>query len=210
VKSPFPGMDPYIEANGLWADFRNSFLFGIHKALADTLPPRYYAHVSIRSYVSLADSKEKIIYPTPPHVARITASQYAVAEDGSRNMLAFVEEDHSEPVLNIYCEDEPEPRIVTRIEILSPSNKRPDTLGWKLYQRQRRSVLRSNVHLVELDLLRGGQRPRMLDLWPESPYTLLVAKGKKTWFLPGVARLLPAFFAYPSHTDKETGFGHLN
>jgi Protein of unknown function (DUF4058) len=31
--------------------------------------------------------------------------------------------------------------------------------------------------LVEIDLLRGGQRMPMLDPWPDSPYTLLIARA---------------------------------
>lgn len=190
MKSPFPGMDPYIESQGLWGDFRNHLLFGIHEAFADILPERYFGRVAERTYLSLADSEAKIIFPTPPHVAQITASRYVVTEDGSRHMRAFVEEEHREPFLTIYCEDNPEPRVVTRIEILSPSNKRFGTLGWKLYQKQRRRVLRSNVHLVEIDLLRAGQRPPMLDPWPESPYTLLIARAKNYKF----CRVWPAYF----------------
>jgi hypothetical protein len=34
-----------------------------------------------------------------------------------------------------------------------------------------------NVNLVEIDLLRGGQRMPMLDPWPDSPYTLLIARA---------------------------------
>jgi hypothetical protein len=63
-------------------------------------------------------------------------------------------------------------------EVLSPSNKRPGTEGWELYQRKRQSVLLGNVSLVEIDLLRGGRRMPMLDPWPDSPYTLLVARAK--------------------------------
>ena len=67
---------------------------------------------------------------------------------------------------------------MTTIEVLSPSNKRPGTEGWELYQRKRQSLLLGNVSLVEIDLLRGGQRMPMLDPWPDSPYTLLVARAK--------------------------------
>jgi Protein of unknown function (DUF4058) len=34
-----------------------------------------------------------------------------------------------------------------------------------------------NVNLVEIDLLRDGQRMPMLDPWPDSPYTLLIARA---------------------------------
>src|SRR5262249_54557360 len=64
-------------------------------------------------------------------------------------------------------------------EVLSPSNKRPNTPGWDLYLRKRQSHLLGGVNLVEIDLLRGGQRMPMLDPWPASPYTLMVARAKK-------------------------------
>ena len=47
--------------------------------------------------------------------------------------------------------------LVTAIEILSPVNKRGD--GLHLYRAKRKSLLRTDVHLIELDLLRGGERP---------------------------------------------------
>jgi hypothetical protein len=34
-----------------------------------------------------------------------------------------------------------------------------------------------NVNLVEIDLLRSGQRMPMLDPWPDSPYTLQIARA---------------------------------
>ncbi len=46
--------------------------------------------------------------------------------------------------------------LVTSIEILSPINKRGK--GAEAYRRKRHRLLRTEIHLVELDLLRGGQR----------------------------------------------------
>ena len=80
----------------------------------------------------------------------------------------------SEALIEIY-EASPGQRLETCIEVLSPSKKRPGTEGWELYQRKRQSLLRGNVKPMEIDLLRGGQRMPMLDPWPDSPYTLLVA-----------------------------------
>jgi hypothetical protein len=107
-------------------------------------------------------------------------------------MRAFIEKEHREAFVEIY-EAEPEQRLVTTIEVLSPSNKRPNTPGWDLYQRKRQSILLSDVNLVEIDLLRGGQRMPMFDPWPDSPYTLLVAKAKK----PQLCKVWPAHFQRP-------------
>jgi hypothetical protein len=91
-------------------------------------------------------------------------------------MRAFVQEEHRETFVEIY-ETSAGQRLVTSIEVLSPSNKRPSTEGWELYQRKRQSLLLGNASLLEIDLLRGRQRMRVLDPWPESPFTLLVARA---------------------------------
>jgi hypothetical protein len=104
-------------------------------------------------------------------------------------------EEHREAFVEIY-ETDPEQRLVTCIEALSPSNKRPGTMGWDLYQRKRQSLLLGNVNLVEIDLLRGGQRMPMLDPWPDSPYVLMVARAKK----PQLCQAWPTHFRRPLPT----------
>ena len=50
--------------------------------------------------------------------------------------------------------------LVTAIELLSPTNKRG--VGRREYLRRRERFLRSDVHLLEIDLLRKGRRVPML------------------------------------------------
>jgi hypothetical protein len=197
MKSPFPGMDPYIEACGLWEDFHTHLIAKIGDSLADAVPERYLVRTGERSYVVLVKEQGKSSRPFLPDVSITTKrgrkkttkkGGTALAELGSEiepvEMRAFIEEEHREAFVEIY-EADPEQRLVTTIEVLSPSNKRPNTDGWDLYQRKRQSVLLGAVNLVEIDLLRGGQRMPMLDPWPSSPYTLLRARAKgllcKVW-----------------------------
>ena len=49
---------------------------------------------------------------------------------------------------------------------------------------------------MEVDLLRGGQRMPMLDPWPDSPYTLLVARAKKVQ----LCKIWPVHFQQPLPT----------
>ncbi len=91
-------------------------------------------------------------------------------------MRALVETEFRETFLEIR-ELKPQQRLVTSIEVLSPSNKRQDTPGWAQYLRKRQAHLAGQANLVEIDLLRGGQRMPMADDWPDSPYYLLVAQG---------------------------------
>src|SRR5262249_40891266 len=47
-------------------------------------------------------------------------------------------------------------RLITTIEVLSPTKKTPGEHGRDLYLRKQKELLDSKVHLVEIDLLRGG------------------------------------------------------
>src|SRR4051794_39495081 len=55
MKSPFPGMDPFIEARGLWADFHDQLVVAIQQTLNERLPPRYAAQLGERTYLENID-----------------------------------------------------------------------------------------------------------------------------------------------------------
>jgi hypothetical protein len=205
MKSPFPGMDPYIEACGLWGDFHTHLIEKIYERLAETVPERYLVRTSERNYVILVESEDKQSHAfladvsvTAPRGSKKptkkagTALAEPAGPDEPVTMRAFIEEEHREAFIEIY-EASPEHRLITCIEVLSPSNKKSGTEGWDLYQRKRQSLLLGNVNLVEIDLLRGGRRMPMLDPWPDSPYTLLVAPAKKAH----VCRVWAAHYRWP-------------
>jgi hypothetical protein len=193
MKSPFPGMDPYIEASGLWEDFHNHLIDKICETLADAVPEHYFVRSGERSYLELLESGEKVSRHFKPDVsvARPRGRKKTLKKGGAAlaeavsdvepvTMRAFVVEEFRETFVDIY-ESKPEQRLVTSLEVLSPSNKRPGSPGWDLYQRKRQGLLLGGVNLVEVDLLRGGQRMPMVDPWPDSAYTFLVAR---TWKAP--------------------------
>jgi hypothetical protein len=170
MKSPFPGMDPYIEACGLWEDFHNHLIEGIYRAIAGAVPRGYIANSATRSYVVLVESegkKESLALPD------------AVADPGedaeSVQMRAFIPEEFEEKFVEIYAQGE-ERLLVTCIEVLSPSNKRPKTEGWDQYTRKRQAMLLGRANFIEIDLLRAGSKMPMLTPWPNCPYTLLVSR----------------------------------
>jgi hypothetical protein len=198
-------MDPYIEACGLWGDFHDDLIHEIKRTLARAAPERYLVRTTERSYLVLVESEGKNSHPFIPDVSVTTRAGRkksskrggtAVAEAADAvepiTMRAFIEEEHRETFVEIY-EATPEQRLVTCIEILSPSNKQPGTPGWDLYARKRQSLLLGGVNLVEIDLLRGGRRMPMLDPWPKCPYTVLVARAKKAQ----LCKVWPAHFRQP-------------
>jgi hypothetical protein len=192
MKSPFPGMDPYIESQGLWENFHYLLIAHIQQQLATVVPERYFVRAAERSYHVLMGRDEKTDRPFTPDVKITTPERrkktkkktggVAVAERASEleplTLRAFVTEEHREGFIEIY-EDDPELRLVTTIEVLSPSNKAFGTEGWYRYQSKRYSALLGGVNLVEIDLLRNGRRPLMRDPWPESPYALLVGRANQ-------------------------------
>ncbi len=205
MRPPFPGMDPYIEACGLWGDFHHGLISEIQNALSQAAPERYLVRAEERSYIVLIGEEGKESHPFVPDVSVTTERRTkpsrkkggtAVAEPdlGSEPVLmrAFIEEEHREAFVEIY-EATPEQRLVTSIEVLSPSNKRPNTTGRDVYLRKRQSLLLGEANLVEIDLLRDGTRMPMLDPWPNSPYTVLVARAR-TFYR---CRAWPAYFQKP-------------
>ncbi len=67
-------------------------------------------------------------------------------------------------------------QLVTAIEILSPVNKRPGQDAYEEYQRKRRELLRSQAHLLEIDLLRAGTRPPLRQSVPTAPYYVVLSR----------------------------------
>jgi hypothetical protein len=207
MKSPFPGMDPFIEAQGFWEDFHDDLISEIKRTLAPVVPERYSVRTGERAYIVLAgrDGKKEhlfqgdvgIISPAPGRSGTQTA-QAAVAEPkteadpGAVSLRAFIEVEFRESFIEI-IEHEPERRLVTSIEVLSPSNKQRGSKGRKKYLRKRQALLQGEANFVEIDLLRGGEKMPMLDDWPASAYRLLVAREQDAPY----CRVWPAHFQQP-------------
>jgi hypothetical protein len=195
-------MDPFIEACGLWEDFHPKLIGEIERTLAAVVPDRYFVGLGTRSYIAIAGSEGKEFHPFLPHVGVTSAAREstpqsaAVAEtatdSGAVAMQAFVAEPFRETFIEI-LDREDERRLVTSIEVLSASNKRRRSKGRKLYLRKRQALLLGAANLVELDLLRGGERMPMMTPWPNSPYTLLVCRQERAPY----CTVWPAHFQQP-------------
>src|SRR5438132_494647 len=157
---PFPGMDPYIEGQ-LWTGFHHLLIGEIDVALVPQVRPRYGVFVGERVYVSRppAGPAGSIL----PDVTVASRKSCAPRDSGGTAVLAPpliltlpVPEEIREPYLEIRRTGTRE--VVTVIELLSPTNKRPNSDGLREYLAKRGTVLRSGAHLVEIDLLRSGRR----------------------------------------------------
>jgi hypothetical protein len=73
----------------------------------------------------------------------------------------------------------PERRLVTAIEVFSPSNKEGD--GAVEYHAKRVSLYTRHVNLVELALLRGGERLSFAKPLPAGDYYAFVTRGRRRY-----------------------------
>jgi len=149
-------MDPYIEASHLWEDFHNKLIGEIERSLSSLVPERYVVRTGERSYVALvqADDEDdrRLILPDvavassrrsrkAPRQAKGAAKVSAVqSKPGAVLMQALVKAEYREAFLEIRQLD-PDRKLVTGVEVLSPSNKRPHTKGWRFYHRKRVAYL---------------------------------------------------------------------
>ena len=185
MPSPFPGVDPYIEAHR-WEGFHTHFLVELARTLVPRVRPRYVVETEERVYVEQSGESVGTIRVDMglEQTRRWTASDDAgVASETAAPFLSPVvcllpvDEEVREVFLTI--RDEATREIVTVIEMLSPTNKRLGSDGRAQYLRKRPSVLRSRAHLVELDLLRGGQRLPMRTPLPPGDYFAIVSRSPR-------------------------------
>jgi hypothetical protein len=79
------------------------------------------------------------------------------------------------PHVTVQVRDTERRHLVAAIEILSPTNKRKE--GRREYLRRRERFLDSDVHLLEIDLLRKGLRVPMEQELPPAPYFVFLSRA---------------------------------
>lgn len=187
MPSPFPGMDPYLEGE-MWQEFHDRLANQISVQLMPQLLPKYVAllakrYVFDRPSLSIVGAPgERVIYPdvhvvAPPGAARLPMPSrpgVAVAESEVELISPVIEEI---PVLSVEIRDVANRRLVTLIEILSPANKHGD--GWREYDQQRIELLRTQTHLLEIDLLRQGTRIQLVGQLPPASYYVYLSRWQR-------------------------------
>lgn len=168
----FPGMDPYWEDPAIWPGVHGRLVVYLADQLQPRLRPHYVAAVEERVYIEASPSRQVVPdvsirrprEPEPEHEGGMAvAGEVAVAE-GDEPALVEVDllEIHESYVAILDLRSGQ--KIVTVIEVVSPSNKAPGP-GRASYEAKQREVLGSTAHLVEIDLLRTGQHVLAVPEW---------------------------------------------
>lgn len=180
MASPFPGMDPYLEGS-LWTTVHFSLGAEMVRLLAPRLRPRYVVLPVERVVMGTPDSLAITTSNFYPDVAvlrgeTVTAGAPATAVAAVPLQLATIMPTPI-PHVTVEIRDMAHRQLVTAIEILSPTNKQGD--GREEYLSKRRRILVSPAHLLEIDLLRQGQRVPMEKPLPPASYFVFLSRAEK-------------------------------
>jgi hypothetical protein len=178
MAGPFPGMDPYLEGCLIWPDVQHRLIGAAGDALVLQVAPAYYVRIAERTFIAEVDRRE---LAGRPEVAVVQATPETAPYGGTAVSTAIVPqvvtlpqyEEIRESYLEIY--DTQSRDVVTVVAILSAANKSAGE-GRRRYEVQRQRVLRSEMSLAEIDLLRAGE-PMEMEPTPVADYRILVRAG---------------------------------
>lgn len=179
MRSPFPGMDPYLEDPVIWPGVHAELIGAIRALLVPMVRPRYYVDIQRRLYVCPGD--DPAVKQIVPDLALLRGRQPGAGSPASSTsasspvVLTMLDEfEFRESWIAIRAVDGKE--AVTVIEVLSPANKKAHSHGRVEYLEKRDEILHSTTHLVEIDLLREGERfPSAVPL-PRGEYYVHVSR----------------------------------
>jgi len=161
MPSPFPGMDPYLEDPAYWSGFHTRFNVHLADVLTELLPKGYYADVEQHVWLQGADSDVDLTPFAYPDVyigernGRAGGSILTATRPTAETRFPLPAKKKGAKFVKIV--DGSRNRVVTAIELLSPSNKTRGE-GLEDYLAKRNEYVASGTNLVELDLLREGER----------------------------------------------------
>lgn len=181
-RSPFPGMDPWLER--YWSDIHHKIIDNLADQIAAGLPDALFVRVEEMVYVIDSPGGDRLIRPD---VALFDFGSPAEAERDTGGVavarpirISIPEEPITEGYIEIRELREGHP-LVTAVEVLSPTNKSNPTARAE-YLQKREGYYRAKINVVELDLLRGGRHlvgVSLERLHPSlnTPYKCVVRRG---------------------------------
>ena len=178
MKSPFPGMDPYLESH--WEDVHTALIGYVRDELQPQLSEDLIARMEEKVYVEV----EREVRLRRPDV-RVVEMPKRSAESGIVGTAVLDEPIMLEPLgdpireRSVLIYDSAGHRIITAIEIISPWKKSPGK-AVQAYLEKRDKYINSEMNLVEIDLVRTGDwtdmiGPYIIPDWAATTYRVTVA-----------------------------------
>jgi hypothetical protein len=164
MRSPFPGMDPYLEP--FWSDVHHTMIVRASAAIQKQLPRDLVARIDVREFIEPIESWPRV-------EAEWFQRRGGSLEGSEPERQGFIQ----------ILDRSSGRRVVTLIEILKPANKFPGAAR-DLYVKKQKELKAAGASLVEIDLLKPGTRVLSagFDLSPDghrTPYAACVNRGWK-------------------------------
>ena len=167
MRSPFPGMDPYLEDPGGWGGVHDAMIALLREQLNRRLGAGYIADGDTRVYI-VSQEEQRWVFPDVYVIETPTPAQ-ASRSTGHSAIATPVRVSLADPTAvrqpYILIRDRASRQVVTIIELLSPINKTPVLVSGAAptaraeFLQKRRETMSSTTHWLEIDLLRAGERP---------------------------------------------------
>lgn len=157
MKSPFPGMDPYLEAH--WLDVHAALIMYARDQIQPQLGQGLRARVEERLVLESPFNGHnvypdvRIVETAPTRKTFVPTSGLAVAEP----LMTMTRQVGRRTETFLKVIDAGGGDVVTTVEFLSLTNKTPGP-GMEEYLQKQRELAEADVNLVEIDLLRAGKR----------------------------------------------------
>jgi hypothetical protein len=196
VPSPFPGMDPYLESH--WRDVHHSLITYARDAIQEALPPELRARVEERVVLETPEAWDDPMFPDLRVIERRPPPPGGIAAIARRQgSQAILVDARREPLTEGYVtiiDTGTGNRVVTILEVFSPSNKLPGK-DRNAYENKQNDIISSDTNLVEIDLLRCGKHLAAVPLeklfrW-RTPYLVCVRRATA----PSTAEVYPISLA---------------
>ena len=183
MPSPFPGMDPYLQP--YWREVHHSLCTYARDALQPQIRPKLFARLEERLVVEADDADGPRMIVPDVRVEEFRGGDpvpagVLLADDEPMVLRVIASEPAYEAFIRIVDPADGN-RLVTVIEFLSPSNKRPG-VGLDQYRRKQEECRQAGVSLVEVDLVRAGRWSLQIPLanvprGRRAPFNVCVHRG---------------------------------
>ena len=153
-----------------WGDVHTALIGYSRDAIKPQLPSGLHARIQQRVFVESVDARQAPRYPDLHVVERRlpfrkeTEGLQDVANAGQTSLataplrVRILEDSITQGFIEI---SDSSGTVITVLEFLSPSNKVPGS-GQKLYLEKQRELRSAGVNLVEIDLVRTGERVTLI------------------------------------------------
>jgi len=179
MPSPFPGMNPYLEEPTVWHSLHEQFPAYCQEMLTAQVRPKYFVKLDVNVYIHELPSEQRFlgrpdvaIGPSRNPATHASAATLAAPFYGRFGPRIEIQK---EAFVEIY--ERETRRAVCVIELLSPTNKASGA-DRELYLAKRLRYAQSDVHFVEIDLLRGWLRMPVENL-PSCDYCAQVSRAEE-------------------------------